>query len=253
MLKSVLVAGNDAETRSKFSEILFSIGHKVGCVPGGDEIFVRLQTEKPHLLILEQDLVPEANFTTLEKVIQFNKEIKIVFLTKDNPSTDTVSKIQSLGALGVLKKDFSSHFMFKVILEIIREPDEKIEENKYFNLGKLVVVDDTAAVRLPLKTFLKFRGLDVKDVAEGKQVLTEIKNERPKLILLDVRMPEMDGLMVLNKIKEFDNSIKVVMLSGIHDEEIIEEARKLGACDFIAKPFDFKKLEALVFSILISK
>ena len=102
------------------------------------------------------------------------------------------------------------------------------------------------------KALLKLRGFDAYTAADGKEALVLVEKEKPKLILLDVRMPQMDGLVVLKKIKEFDNSIKVVMLSGLEDEEVINEARKAGACDFLVKPFDFKKLEALVLSILIS-
>ena len=92
---------------------------------------------------------------------------------------------------------------------------------------------------------------DVKEANSGDQALLEIASSRPKLVLLDVRMQGMDGLLTLKKIKEVDAKIIVVMLTAVEDEDIVKEATRLGACDYITKPFDLEKLEALVCSILI--
>ncbi|MFH1876166.1 MAG: response regulator [Candidatus Omnitrophota bacterium] len=252
MLKSVLLADSDLTFREKFHEILCSIGHKVDCAAKSEDIFTRLQTEKPYLLIVGQDLISQATCGVLEKIREVERKIPIVLLTKEFPSIDAVSKIKSLGAVDIVKKDFSTHHMLKTILEIIREPNEKVEENKYSNLGKILFVDDRAEIRTQAKALLKLRGFDAYDAADGKEALALVEKQKPQLILLDVRMPQMDGLVVLKKIKAFDNSIKVVMLSGLEDEEVVNEALKAGACDFLVKPFDFKKLEALVLSIFIS-
>jgi DNA-binding NtrC family response regulator len=66
-------------------------------------------------------------------------------------------------------------------------------------------------------------------------------------------MSGMDGLMALKKIKELDDAIRVVMLTGVEDEDVINEAKRLGACDYITKPCDLEKVEALVLSILIPR
>jgi len=251
MFGNVLVADSDVESRDRFYEILFSMGHKVECAPNGNEALARLQTERPDLLILEQDLVPLGGIKTLEKIREFDREMKVVFLTKDEPALEIEDVAYRLGVSAVVKKDFSTHIMFKKILEILTEAEEKIPENKKADLGRILVVDDSPEMRITMTTFLKKRGFDVMDAVNGEQALMEIKNRKPELVLLDVRMQGMDGLVVLKKIMDIDSSIKVVMLSGIQDEDIIQEASKLGACDYIAKPSDFTKVEALVLSILI--
>lgn len=251
MFGSVLLADSDVESRDRFYEILFSMGHKVECAPNGNEVLIRLQTERPNLLILEQDLVPDGGLRVLEKIREFDREIKVVFLTKDETALEIEKAAYRLGASAVVKKDFSTHIMFKKILEILTEVQEKIQEDTNSGLGKILVVDDSPEMRVVLTTFLKKRGFDVMEASNGDQALMEIKIKKPKLVLLDVRMQGMDGLVVLKKIMDFDSSIKVAMLTAVQDEDIVKEAAKLGACDYIIKPFDFVKLEALVLSILI--
>ncbi|MDD5194431.1 MAG: response regulator [Candidatus Omnitrophica bacterium] len=252
MFKSVLLADSDIKFREKFHDTLSLIGHKVDCLTNSEDIFTRLETEKPGLLVLGHDLISLTTYEFLEKLRAIEKQMPVVFLIKESPSTLALSKIKSFAAVDVVKKDFSNHLMFKVILEIIHEPGEKIEEGKHSNLGKILVVDDMAQMRTLVKGLLKFRGFDALEAPGGKEALELTEKEKPRLILLDMRMPQMDGLAVLNKIKEFDNSIKVVMLSGLEDEEAINEALRAGACDFLVKPFDFKKLEVLALAILIS-
>jgi DNA-binding NtrC family response regulator len=125
------------------------------------------------------------------------------------------------------------------------------QSDKFAPLGKILVVDDSQEMRLMLTTFLQNRGFSVGEAANGDQALMEIKIEKPALVLLDERMPGMDGLVTLKKIKDFDESINVVLLTGIQDPDIIREANKLGAADYMNKPCDLEKLEALILAILV--
>lgn len=251
MFENVLIANSDVDSRQRMYEILFSMGYKVECAPNTNETLVRLQTERPDLLILENDLAPDGGFKTLEQIRKFDREIKVVFLTREEPDIKTQTRAHRLGVSVVVKNDFSNHIMFKKILEILKGKEGMAREEKYSILGKILVVDDTPEMRIMLTTFLKKKGFDVKEASNGDQALMEIKIEKPKLVLLDERMSGMDGLMTLKKIKELDASTKVVMLTAIEDEDIIKEANKLGACDYITKPCDLLNLEALILSILI--
>ncbi len=69
------------------------------------------------------------------------------------------------------------------------------------------------------------------------------KRERPHLILLDIYLPKMDGIEVLKTIKEFDESIGVIMITAFREEDVARHALELGAFDYINKPFDFDYLE----------
>ncbi|MDE2180369.1 MAG: response regulator [candidate division NC10 bacterium] len=106
----------------------------------------------------------------------------------------------------------------------------------------LVVDDEPVAVEL-LREFLLAKGYEVITAGDGEEALRKVKEERPHLILLDVRMPKMDGLEVLRQVKAIDQEVSVIMVTGTNEEEIGRQAMALGAFDYITKPVDLPYLE----------
>jgi CheY-like chemotaxis protein len=106
----------------------------------------------------------------------------------------------------------------------------------------LVVDDEPDAVEL-LQEFLTGKGYEVLTAANGNEALQKLKAERPHLILLDVRMPGMNGLEALRRIREIDREVGVIMVTAVNEEETGREALRLGAFDYIVKPLDLAYLE----------
>ena len=106
----------------------------------------------------------------------------------------------------------------------------------------LVVDDEPTAVEL-LQEFLVAKGYDVITAGDGAEAVRKVVEERPHLILLDVRMPKMDGLEALRRIREIDKEVGVIMVTGVTEEEIGRQAMALGAFDYIVKPLDLPYLE----------
>jgi len=113
-------------------------------------------------------------------------------------------------------------------------------------MHKLLVVDDESDICDFVKTFFKDRGFHVLTALNGEEALSVAKKERPDLVLLDIKMKGMDGLAALRHIKEFDRSIKIIMVTALEDQDKIHEAYKLGACDYITKPLILDYLEQAV-------
>ncbi len=103
---------------------------------------------------------------------------------------------------------------------------------------RILVVDDQRAIREELVYALDFDGFRCAEAAEGKSALALLEKGDVHLVLLDIKMPGMDGLEVLAKIREHWPEIPVVMISGHGDIETAVVAIKQGAYDFLAKPFD---------------
>ncbi len=82
--------------------------------------------------------------------------------------------------------------------------------------------------------------------ASGSEALKLIKESKPELILLDVRMDDMDGLQTLEEIKKIDKKIKVIMVTGVDDAESMKKANDLGAKGYIHKPLILEELEKVV-------
>lgn len=115
--------------------------------------------------------------------------------------------------------------------------------------AKVLIVDDDKSVRDFLARFLKHKGYtSVISVSTGQEALEIIKKGDIKLALLDIKLPDMDGIEVLRKIKELKKETNVVMITGFPDEDTAKDALKLGAYDYIVKPFDLAYLELCLFT-----
>ena len=106
----------------------------------------------------------------------------------------------------------------------------------------LVVDDEPDAVEL-LKEFLTVKGYDVVTASSGEEALRKLKEERPHLMLLDIRMPMMDGLEVLRRAREIDQEVGIIMVTAVNEESTGREVLKMGAFDYITMPLDFNYLE----------
>src|SRR6266852_3827653 len=110
---------------------------------------------------------------------------------------------------------------------------------------KILVVDDEPSIRKYLQTLLEVDGFDVAAVSSGKEALERIGNaERPDFVILDVLMPEMDGLETLRQLMQVDRTLNVIMLSCSNEVTTVVEAIRLGALDYLTKPFEKPELDA---------
>ena len=110
---------------------------------------------------------------------------------------------------------------------------------------KILVVDDEPSIRKYLQTLLEVDGYEVETVSSGKEALTKIGGEkRPDFIILDVLMPEINGLDTLKEMMQIDRSLNVIMLSCSNEVGTVVEAIRLGAHDYLTKPFEKTELDA---------
>lgn len=107
---------------------------------------------------------------------------------------------------------------------------------------QILVVDDERVVFNTVVTYLNEQGHDVGYCSDASQALKALREESTELVITDVRMPGMDGLALLKEIKALDESIDVILMSGFGDMDLVIEAQRCGAFDFIKKPIDFREL-----------
>src|SRR5919199_148857 len=103
--------------------------------------------------------------------------------------------------------------------------------------SRILVIDDEAAIRDSLRMMLEYEGYEVVGAATGQEGLVLAEREAPDLVLLDVKMPGMDGLEVLDRLRAMNETLPVVVISGHGTISTAVEATKKGAFDFIEKPF----------------
>jgi two-component system nitrogen regulation response regulator NtrX len=103
--------------------------------------------------------------------------------------------------------------------------------------SRILVIDDEAAIRDSLRMILEYEGYEVVGAATGQEGLAAAEREAPDLVLLDVKMPGMDGIEVLDRLRALNDALPVVVVSGHGTITTAVEATKKGAFDFIEKPF----------------
>jgi DNA-binding NtrC family response regulator len=107
---------------------------------------------------------------------------------------------------------------------------------------KILVVDDEESLRTVLSTELLSEGYEVGTAADGDEAITEMGKTAFDLVLLDIKMPRMNGFEVLKHVKDKHPRTKVIMLTGFADLKNAIESKKLGAEDFVSKPYDLVDL-----------
>jgi UDP-3-O-acyl N-acetylglucosamine deacetylase len=113
-------------------------------------------------------------------------------------------------------------------------------------MATVLVVDDEGEIRTSLRGVLSDEGLRVLEAEDGRRALTLVRSERPELVLLDVWMPEVDGIELLRSLQDEPDRPQVIMISGHGSIETAVQATKLGAFDFIEKPFSIDALLQVV-------
>jgi DNA-binding NtrC family response regulator len=117
-----------------------------------------------------------------------------------------------------------------------------IEEKKSLNDFNVMLVDDEGEFLDTLVKRLKKRNLNAMGVRSGEEALTTLKNNPVDVVVLDVKMPGMDGIETLKQIKKISPLVEVIMLTGHANMEVAIEGMELGAFDYLMKPMEIDEL-----------
>jgi two-component system, chemotaxis family, chemotaxis protein CheY len=117
-------------------------------------------------------------------------------------------------------------------------------------MTKVLVVDDAEFLRVRLTKMLTAEGHEVFQAENGVKAVAVYQEIHPDVVLMDVTMPEMDGLTALKEIVRLDAKAKVIMLTALGQESVVLEAVKSGARDFVVKPFEQERVMKAITKIL---
>ncbi|NLV77568.1 MAG: response regulator [Tissierellia bacterium] len=115
----------------------------------------------------------------------------------------------------------------------------------------ILIVDDASFMRMMIKDILTKNGFEVVGEAEnGAKAIEKFKELNPELVIMDITMPEMDGIQAVKEIKNIDKDAKIVMCSAMGQQAMVIEAIQAGAKDFIVKPFQADRVIEAVKKVL---
>ncbi len=117
-------------------------------------------------------------------------------------------------------------------------------------MAKILIVDDAEFLRVRISKMLTGDGFEVVEADNGLKAIEAYKTHKPDMVLMDITMPEMDGLSALKELRKIDPNAKVIMLTALGQESVVLEAVKSGAKDFVVKPFERDRVMSAINKLL---
>ena len=248
-MPKILIVDDEVHIRELLRKALSREGFEVVSVPSAEQSLEIIFKEPFDLLLLDVRLAGESGLSVLKKVREFQRDVPIVIYSGALTS-ELEQEARLAGANEVLSKDMD---ILQLVAQIKRmaKVRERIFQGPIGQEKKsLLIVDDEEGARRVLREFFKRKGFDIFEAESGEQALQLIRSKNVSVVLLDMRMPGMDGLETLKKILEINPRLGVVMATAEQDDEKIKRAIELGAYSYVLKPFDFAYLELVVMSKL---
>ena len=120
---------------------------------------------------------------------------------------------------------------------------------------KVLIVDDASFMRTVLKDIVRTNGLasQILEAGDGVDGVKAYQQHKPDLVTMDVNMPRADGIQALRAIMKINPGAKVVMVTSVEQKEIVQDAMKLGARDYVVKPFDRSNVPLVLNKVLRQK
>ncbi|MGO9122611.1 MAG: sigma-54-dependent transcriptional regulator, partial [Desulfomonilaceae bacterium] len=112
--------------------------------------------------------------------------------------------------------------------------------------SKVIIIDDQRSILESMETFFRLRDWEVSTATDGLEGLTIAEEVRPSLVILDIRLPGMSGLEVLERLRAKFSDLQVVMITAFQSMESTIQAIKLGAFDYLHKPIDITELDSVI-------
>jgi two-component system chemotaxis response regulator CheY len=118
--------------------------------------------------------------------------------------------------------------------------------------SRILVVDDASFMRSVLKDIIKSNGLasEIFEAADGIEGVKAYQKIKPDLVTMDVNMPRADGIQALRAILKIDPQAKVIMITSVEEKHIVQDAIKLGARDYVVKPFDRSNVPLVINKVI---
>ncbi len=118
-------------------------------------------------------------------------------------------------------------------------------------MAKILVVDDAAFMRMRCTKLLKDNGFETIEAGNGIEAVKQYQEQQPDGVLMDITMPDMDGIETLKRLMEIDSDARIAMVTAMGQQSLVIEALKSGARDFVVKPFNADRVLAAVRKITV--
>lgn len=228
----ILVVDDEDMMRITMSAILSDIGGEVKEAADGYQAIELVKKHKFNIIFMDIKMPGINGVDTYLEIKKINPTAAVIMMTAYSVK-DLIEKAINHGAYAVVYKPFD----IPKIIEII--------DNLYKPV--ILITDDETTAREMLHTSLIDEGFNVNLAENGKQAIEKVKNNgNIDIILLDIKMPEIDGIKTFEQIKKINSKISVIMMTGYSVEQMVKRAIEMGAYTCIYKPFDIEKIIEII-------
>ena len=241
----ILVISGEPRLRERLYDLLTPHGLHITTAVSCDNGLEFLRLGEPFSLIfLDSAMAPAKRAVFLEHVRYADDRLPVILLERPGEPGASSSSIRRLDAS--LAADAGERELLALIARWMPAP-RAVTPIRY--PGVILLIDDESELLASLQAFLQARGCTVATGTSGEAALAYVKTHRPSIVFLDIKMPGMDGLVTLKKLKALRPELPVIMATAVEDEASMQHALALGAHDYIFKPYNLTVLETLLLAL----
>lgn len=242
----ILLVTVDEQFRDRLQGALDAYQHQVVPALTCSEALQYFEDRKPALAVLDLDVLG------LNALVQFRARFPHVpiIAVGELMSVAMENQARDMGAADVLRKTLKSNVLTQVVNRVLQHAEPPVSRNRSRRVSagegaaaKILIVDDEQEIRDMIGEFLQRRGYRVRAVSDGGEALKAIEAEPFDMILLDVYMPGINGVQLLERLAKVGLSSGVIVLTACQDRHLLKTTLDLGAFEVLTKPVDLEQLE----------
>lgn len=252
-MSKILIIDAEGTLRDVLKAVLSQAGHEVVTTADGMAGVEAYRQDRPDLVLLDRGLPEMMGVKVMGFLRALDEKANVIVLNRIIDHEEE-GEYRRMGARIFLSKAVGIDILLKVVARSLRQESGALGYDGYDKNSRpeILVVDDDVRVRDMLMKFLESKGYAVCAAKSGEEALRGVESSRPQMILLDVKMPKMNGVEVLQAVRKINARVPIMMITGQNDIETVRECLRLGAFDYMLKPLNFEYLETSVWGKLLT-
>jgi CheY-like chemotaxis protein len=256
----ILVIDDDRMNCELIQSVFTRHGYQVLSATSGIEGLTIFRQQAPRVTILDLRMPEMDGLTVLKEIRAYDPHAPVIILG-GGATEEQENQARGLRVTDFIRKGLSLDVLVECVNRVVQLPAKSVSalpgmagSAAVADTGEtILVVDDEPLVCDLLVQFLSLRGYRALGVRDGAEALSMVEQAPPDLILLDLFMPGMDGVEVLRQLRQREYTGGVIIITGSHDEDSLEEAWSLGPQEVIGKPLDLEQLLTSIQLVLVCR
>ena len=259
-MNKLLIVDDDQMNCDLLQNVFTRLGYRVISTTSGREGLALFRAHHPRVTLLDLRMPEMDGLTILKEIRAIDPHAPVIILGAGATEVQE-NQARTLRATDFIRKGLSLDVLVEAVNRISQLPAQSTNVPLQLDNGSvaeqidesILVVDDEPLVCDLLVRFLSLRGYRALGVKDGHDALRMVEDTPPDAILLDMIMPGLPGIDVLRALREKDYSGGIIIMTGSQNEELLEEAWKLGPQEILLKPVDLERLLTAIQLVLVCR